>query len=89
MYIFAMAADIASNFGTVIVVWYFLFFRVRRLRMVVEFITTYAISAYYPQRCEFESRSGEVYWIQHHVISLSVTCDRSVVFSGYSGFLHQ
>jgi len=31
---------------------------------------------------------GEVYSIQHYV-SLSVTCDRLVVFSGYSGFLHQ
>ena len=31
----------------------------------------------------------EVYSIQHYVIKLSVTCDRSVVFSGYSGFLHQ
>ena len=27
---------------------------------------------------------GEVYLIQHYVIKLSVTCDRSVVFSGYS-----
>ena len=33
---------------------------------------------------------GEVYAIQHCVILyLSVTCDRSVVFSGYPGFLHQ
>ena len=33
---------------------------------------------------------GEVYSIQHYVINLSVTCDRSVVFCGYySGFLHQ
>jgi len=24
---------------------------------------------------------GEVHWIQHYVIKLSVTCDRSVVFS--------
>jgi len=35
--------------------------------------------------CEFESRSG--WGVQHYVIlSLSVTCDRSVVFSG---LLHQ
>ena len=27
---------------------------------------------------------GEVYLIQHYVIKLSVICDRSVVFSGYS-----
>ena len=32
---------------------------------------------------------AEVYWIQHYVISLSVTCSRSVVFSANSGFLHQ
>ena len=36
--------------------------------MVVGFITTYAISAYHHQRGEFESRSGEVYSIQHYVI---------------------
>ena len=35
-----------------------------------------------------ESRTGEVYWIQHYVISLSVTYDRLVVFYGSSGFLH-
>ena len=35
--------------------------------MVVGFITTYAISAYH-QRCECDSRSGEVYLIQHYVI---------------------
>jgi hypothetical protein len=27
--------------------------------------------------------------VKHYVIKLSVTCDRSVVFPGYSGFLHQ
>ena len=32
---------------------------------------------------------GEVYLIQHYEISLSVTYDRSVVFSGYSGFFNQ
>jgi hypothetical protein len=32
---------------------------------------------------------GEVYSIQHYVIKLSVTSDRSVEFSRYSGFLHQ
>ena len=31
---------------------------------------------------------GEVYLIQHYVLNLSVTCDMSVVFTGYSGFLH-
>ena len=32
------------------------------------FITTYAISDYHHQHCEFESRLGEVYSIQHYVI---------------------
>jgi len=32
---------------------------------------------------------GEVYFIHIMSWSLSVTCDRSVVFTGYSGFLHQ
>ena len=31
----------------------------------------------------------DVYSIQHHEISLSETCGRSVSFSGYSSFLHQ
>jgi hypothetical protein len=37
-------------------------------RMVVGFVTTCAIGAYHYQRCDFESRSGEVYSIQHYVI---------------------
>jgi hypothetical protein len=37
--------------------------------MVVGFMTTYAVSAYYHKRCEFESRLGEVYKIQHNVIN--------------------
>jgi len=36
--------------------------------MVVGFITTYVISAYHRLSCEFESRPGEVYSIQHYVI---------------------
>jgi len=36
--------------------------------MVVGFTTTYAISAYHHWSCEFESRPGEVYSIQHYVI---------------------
>ena len=39
-----------------------------RDRMVVGFTTTYAISAYHHQRCEFGSCSSEVYSIQHYVI---------------------
>jgi len=37
-------------------------------RMVVGFTTTYTIGAYHHLSCEFESRSGEVYSIQHYVI---------------------
>ena len=40
----------------------------RRGRMVVRYITTYVISAYHHERCEFESWSGEVYSIQHYVM---------------------
>ena len=36
--------------------------------IVVGFTTICAISAYHHQRLEFESRSGEVYSIQHYVI---------------------
>ena len=39
-----------------------------RDRMVVGFITTYAISAYRHYRCEFKPHSDEVYSIQHYVI---------------------
>jgi len=56
-------------------------------RMVVELTSTYAISAYHHWCCEFESRSGR--GVQHYVISLSVPCDRSVVFSGSSGLLYR
>jgi hypothetical protein len=36
--------------------------------IVVGLIATCAISVYQHQRCEFESRSGKVYSIQHYVI---------------------
>ena len=36
--------------------------------MKVGFITPYAISAYRHYSCGFESRSGDAYSIQHHVI---------------------
>jgi hypothetical protein len=61
----------------------------RRDRMVVGFITTYAFSAYHHQHCEFESRSGEVYSIQHYVIKFVSDLRRWIVFSGNSSFLHQ
>jgi len=37
-------------------------------RMVVGFTTTYAISAYHHQRCEFNFHLDKVYLIQHYVI---------------------
>ena len=51
-----------------------------RDRMVVEFTTTYAISAYRHERCELESHSGEVYSIQHYVIKFFTNL-RQVGFS--------
>jgi hypothetical protein len=39
-------------------------------RMVVGFITTYAISAYHHYHCEYEPRSDEVYSIYYYVIKL-------------------
>jgi hypothetical protein len=32
---------------------------------------------------------GEAYSIQHYVIKFAMICGRSVVFPGFSGFLHQ
>ena len=55
-------------------------------RMTVGFTITCTISAYH-QHCEFESCSGEVYLIQYFVIKF--VSDLWLVFSGYSGFLHQ
>jgi len=36
--------------------------------MVIGFTTTYVISAYHHNSCEFDCTHGEVYSIQHHVI---------------------
>ena len=60
-----------------------------RDRMVVGFTTTNAISTYHKYR-EFDSSS----WCGEFDTtlcdkSLSVTCNRSVVISGYSDFIHQ
>jgi hypothetical protein len=63
--------------------------RGRRDRMVVGFITTYAIGSYHHWSCESECCSGEASSIQHYVIKFLVTCDRSMAFSEHSGFLHQ
>ena len=41
-----------------------------RDRTVVGFITTYANNVIHHKRYEFESRSGEVYSIQHYVIKI-------------------
>jgi len=61
-----------------------------RDRMVVGFITTYAISAYHHYGCDVEFCSWQgVLDTTLCDKSLSVTCGRSEVFSRYSGFLHQ
>ena len=50
--------------------------------MVIGFTTTYAISVYHHKSFEFEPRSWRD--VLDITLSMSVTCDRSVVFSGYS-----
>ena len=60
-----------------------------RDRMVVGFITNYAISSYHHYRCEFESCSGEVYSIQHYVIKFVNDLRQVSGFIRYSGFLTQ
>jgi hypothetical protein len=64
-----------------VLIWLF-HFRGRRCRdrMVVGFTTTYAISAYHYQYCEFESVYDK---------GFTITFVRLVVFAGYSGFLHR
>jgi hypothetical protein len=53
--------------------------------MAVGFTSNYPISVYHQNKVASSNPThGEVYSIQHYVISLLVTCDRSVVFSGYS-----
>ena len=46
----------------------------RIILVIYRFITIYAISVYHHKRCEFESRSGEVYSIQHYEIKLQYLC---------------
>ena len=38
-----------------------------RNRMIVGFITTYAVRTYHHERCEFEHLSDEMYSILHYV----------------------
>jgi hypothetical protein len=47
--------------------------------MVGEFSTAYAISAYH-LHCEFESRSWQVYSLQHYVIKLAIALMQVGVF---------
>jgi len=62
-----------------------------RDRMVVGFTTTWTINAYHHENCEFEpcSWQGELDIPVCDKVCYIVTCGRSVVFSGYSDFLHQ
>ena len=57
-----------------------------RDRMIAEFTSTYAISTYHHQLCEFKFCSGEVY------SALDITlCDKVCQWlaAGYSDFIHQ
>jgi hypothetical protein len=47
-------------------------------------VMVFEISTYH-----LESHTSGVYSTQHFVITLSATCGRLVVFSRYSGFVHQ
>ena len=60
--------------------------RGRRCRdcMIVGFTTTYAISVYHHKRCEFESRSGEVYSIPHYVIKVVSDLQQIFKVSAYA-----
>ena len=60
-----------------------------RDRMVVGFTPTYAISAYYYSSYEIESRSGEVYLIQHYVIKIVSDLRQVRCFLSVPSFLHQ
>ena len=60
-----------------------------RDQMVVGFIATCSARAYHHQIYEFESRSWRGVLDAILCESLSMTCDISVVFAGYSGFIHQ
>jgi hypothetical protein len=57
--------------------------------MVVGFITTCVISAYDQYSCEFESRHGEAYSIQHYMITFVSDLRQVSGFFRYSDFLHQ
>jgi hypothetical protein len=56
-------------------------------RMIVGFITTYAIIVYNHWCCEFESRSGRS--VQYHVIKFVSDLRQVGGFSGHSGFPHK
>jgi hypothetical protein len=60
-----------------------------RDRMVVGCKTTYAISAYHHLSCEFESRSREVYSIQHYVIKFVLDLRQVDGLPGRSSFHYE
>ena len=53
---------------------------IRRERMAVVKTTTYTIRAHYDKRCQFKSRPGEVYLIQHNVINFVIDLRQVVDF---------
>jgi len=54
--------------------------------MVIGFTTTCVSSAYHHYSCELESPA--LRGVLDATLFLSVTCGGSMVFTGYSGFLH-
>ena len=60
-----------------------------RDRMVVGFMTFYAISVYHHYRGKFESHSGEVYSIKHYVIKFVSDLRQVCSFLRVLRFLHQ
>ena len=60
--------------GAVVVVWYLnILLPLQSVSIITKVVSSNPVHV-------------EVYSIQHHVINLSVTCDRSVIFSGVIRF---
>ena len=64
---FYWTSEMFRHCGILCFYLYVIFTKGRRHRMVVGFTITFIIRAYQHWSCEFESRSDEVYSIQHYV----------------------
>ena len=67
----------------------FRYFQVVQVSQMFRLTTTYAIGAYQHQHCEFESRSGEMYSIQHYVINFVSDLRQVSGILRYSGLLNK